>query len=213
MKGFIYIVRNDINDKVYIGKTLLPTIEERFKEHIKDSKRKRCEKRPLYNAINKYGEEHFYIELVEECSADILSEREKYWINFYSSYSKGYNATLGGDGSSLYNYDDMVKAFCEGKLVTQIAKEFECDNDTVRKALLNSGIEDTRKNQYIANSKNIQMIDKTTLEVLKTFDKIEDAAQYMIDLGKAKGTLRSAAAAIGRVTKGEKDRKTAYGYK
>lgn len=78
MKGFIYIIRNNINDKVYIGKTLLPTIEERFKEHIKDSKRERCEKRPLYNAINKYGEEHFYIELIEECSADVLSEREKY---------------------------------------------------------------------------------------------------------------------------------------
>jgi hypothetical protein len=32
MNGFIYKITNDINDKVYIGKTL-SSIENRFKEH------------------------------------------------------------------------------------------------------------------------------------------------------------------------------------
>ena len=32
MNGFIYKITNDINDKVYIGKTL-SSIESRFKEH------------------------------------------------------------------------------------------------------------------------------------------------------------------------------------
>ena len=36
MNGFIYKIINDINDKVYIGKTL-SSIEERFKQHKKDS--------------------------------------------------------------------------------------------------------------------------------------------------------------------------------
>lgn len=76
MNGKIYIIKNDINNKVYIGKTLLPTIQERFKEHLKDAPRRNFEKRPLYRAINKYGAEHFYIELVEECDAKILAERE-----------------------------------------------------------------------------------------------------------------------------------------
>ena len=52
--AYIYVIKNDINDKVYIGKTQ-KSIQERFKKHIQDSKRKCCEKRPLYNAINKYG--------------------------------------------------------------------------------------------------------------------------------------------------------------
>lgn len=56
--AYIYIIKNDINNKVYIGKTRL-SIQQRFKEHIWDSRRKRCEKRPLYNAMNKYGLEHF----------------------------------------------------------------------------------------------------------------------------------------------------------
>ena len=170
MKGFIYIIKNDINDKVYIGKTLLPTIEERFQEHLKDSKREDKQHRPLYNAINKYGSSHFYVELIEECDIEILSQQEQYWINFYSSYSKGYNATLGGEGSPKYNYQELVNAYLKGYLVTEIAQEFECDKDTVRKALLNSGIKNTRSNQYTKICKPVQAVDNNNN--IKTFQKI-----------------------------------------
>ena len=56
----IYVITNDKNGKQYVGKTL-KTIKERFSEHIKDSKRKRNEKRPLYRAFNKYGIGHFLL--------------------------------------------------------------------------------------------------------------------------------------------------------
>lgn len=75
MKSIIYKITNDINDKVYIGKTTL-SIEERFKEHCLDSKRNVKEKRPLYSAMRKYGQEHFKIELIEECDVSLSSERE-----------------------------------------------------------------------------------------------------------------------------------------
>ena len=45
--AYIYKITNQINGKVYIGKTL-SSIEERWKEHCKDYKREYCEKRPLY---------------------------------------------------------------------------------------------------------------------------------------------------------------------
>lgn len=210
MYGYIYIIKNDINDKVYIGKTLLPSIEERFQEHIHESKRQHRQHRPLYNAMHKYGVEHFYIELLEQCDVSLLSQQEQYWINYYSSYSKGYNATLGGDGTVRYNYQELVNAYLEGKLIKEIAEEFECDTDTVRKALINSGIKDTQSNQRLRNSKSLQMIDKNTGEVLYTFIKIEDAAQWIIDNDKSQGKLRSVGALIGRAAK--KERKTAYGY-
>lgn len=209
MNGYIYIIKNDINNKVYIGKTLLPTIEERFKEHLKESIRERSKNRPLYNAMNKYGIEHFYIELLEECDINILSQQEQYWINFYSSYSKGYNATLGGEGTIRYNYQELVNAYLEGKLVTEIAQEFECDTGTVRKALIHSNITNTRSNQYSKNSKSLEMLNKNN-EVLNTFQKIDDAAQWIIDNNKTTGSLKSVAALIGRAAK--KQRKTAYGY-
>ena len=36
MNGFIYKITNNINDKIYIGKTL-SSIEKRFSEHKHDS--------------------------------------------------------------------------------------------------------------------------------------------------------------------------------
>ena len=75
--AYIYVITNKINGKQYVGKTN-GIIEKRFQEHISDSKRKRCEKRPLYNAMNKYGIENFEIKILEECSAEESSEKEIY---------------------------------------------------------------------------------------------------------------------------------------
>ena len=36
-KGFVYIIRNTVNDKVYIGQTT-QSIEERFKQHLRKNK-------------------------------------------------------------------------------------------------------------------------------------------------------------------------------
>jgi group I intron endonuclease len=76
--AYIYRIVNDINNKSYIGKTTLSSINKRFQQHLKESSYRRSENRPLYRAINKYGKEHFYIELVEECPLELLSEREIY---------------------------------------------------------------------------------------------------------------------------------------
>lgn len=84
---YIYKITNKINGKMYIGKTIF-TVEQRWKEHQKDSRRRDFEKRPLYSAIKKYGIENFSIEEVEECPIEILSEREKYWIEYYGSFKK-----------------------------------------------------------------------------------------------------------------------------
>lgn len=93
--AYIYKITNDINDKIYIGKTN-QTIKERWRQHYSDSKtRIVAEKRPLYLAMNKYGIEHFKIEEVEKCLDEDAYKREIYWIEYYNSYKDGYNATLG----------------------------------------------------------------------------------------------------------------------
>ena len=54
--AYIYQIINDINDKIYVGKTEF-SIEKRFKEHCRDAFKERSEKRPLYSAMRKYGVE------------------------------------------------------------------------------------------------------------------------------------------------------------
>lgn len=94
MFGYIYKITNKVNGKAYVGKTT-DTVQVRWEEHLKDSKRKRCVNRPLYRAIGKYGADAFAIETLEEADLDVLSEREIYWIEYFNTYSDGYNATSG----------------------------------------------------------------------------------------------------------------------
>lgn len=106
--AYIYKIVCDLNDKVYVGKTNL-SIEERFKQHIADSFRRRMEARPLYRAMRKHGVEHFSIEQIEECSPKEASAREQYWIGYYRGYEDGYNATKGGDGKLLYDHEMILE--------------------------------------------------------------------------------------------------------
>ena len=82
--GYIYKITNNINGKIYIGKTNFLKPEDRWKQHLREAKRKRCEKRPLYSAINKYGKDNFNFEVVEQ--TDNTEEREKFWIYNLRTY-------------------------------------------------------------------------------------------------------------------------------
>lgn len=52
--GSIYIIKNTVNDKVYIGQTTM-TVHERFMVHMKPSTAKLKRNCKLYNAVTKYG--------------------------------------------------------------------------------------------------------------------------------------------------------------
>ena len=105
--GFIYQIKNDVNEKIYIGKTTR-TLKIRFNEH---KSRVNEQNFHLYLAMRKYGIEHFSIEPLEECENSLLNEREQYWIEKLDTYNKGYNETLGGEGLSIIDYNSQIKPF------------------------------------------------------------------------------------------------------
>jgi len=71
----------------------------RWKDHIRDSKTKNfC--RLLNNAIIKYGEENFNVELIAECDITEMNQLETYYISLYNTLTpNGYNLTTGGSES------------------------------------------------------------------------------------------------------------------
>ena len=131
---YIYKITNDINGKIYIGKTM-NSIEKRWKEHCNDYQKKRYEKRPLYSAMNKYGLKHFHIEQIEKCNDKDINEREKYWIEYYGSFKNGYNATTGGDGKSYIDYDLVVALYKKNQNMSEVAKKLNILPETVIKIL------------------------------------------------------------------------------
>lgn len=177
--AFIYVITNDINDKQYIGKTN-NSIEKRFKEHIKDSRREQYEKRPLYRAMNKYGIEHFHIEKLEECSAEESAEREKYWIAKLDTYGhNGYNATRGGDSKKYYDYKEIADKYLELQNQQETAKYFGCDVHTVRVACreYNISILSSVQVSKKTNSKKVYMKNQDG-EILQVFDSMSDAGRF-----------------------------------
>lgn len=98
----IYIFRNNINNKCYIGQSIC--IRKRIKSHLKSIDKLKL---PLYTAIQKYGIHNFTIDILysfipdESTSTEDLVKKldalEIEYIKEYDSYNNGYNCTLGGD--------------------------------------------------------------------------------------------------------------------
>ena len=204
---YIYCITNVINNKIYVGKTT-QSIEERFKEHCQDSQRTKCEKRPLYDAMNKYGIENFIIECLEEIEDEsLLSEKEIYWINELGTYGKGgYNATKGGDGSILYDYNEIIELARLGYTSKQIKEKIGCCDDIIYKVL-------KAHNVKLRNSrcKLIAQYDKVG-NYIQTFFSALDAIKYLIELGICK--VKTPEQATTKITNCCKHKSTlAYGYK
>lgn len=96
--GRIYIITNDINDKVYVGQTV-QSLHKRFINHCCNSSKDNSKNMYIKRAILKYGKQHFKISLIEECPRELLNNREIYWITYYNSFNNGYNLTIGGNSN------------------------------------------------------------------------------------------------------------------
>lgn len=99
----IYKITNTINGKCYIGQSI--DIYYRWYTHQNPKTWAADSGKALYKAFVKYGIENFTFEIIEECTRGQLDSREKYWVNHFHSYGKGYNMTKGGQGN--YHRDWM----------------------------------------------------------------------------------------------------------
>ena len=205
--SYIYCITNLINNKRYVGKTT-QSIQERFQEHCKDSQKERCGRRPLYDAMNKYGIENFIIEELEQVKDEnLLSEREIYWIKELETYgSKGYNASKGGDGTILYDYKEIIQLANLGYTSDQIERKIGCCKSTIYKVLKSHNCK-LRK----SNCKLIAQYDLAG-NYIQTFFSAQDAIRHLQDIGVCKATNSEQASS--KITQCCKHKNvTAYKYK
>lgn len=94
VKTGIYKITNQITKQCYIGQAV--DIAARWKQHAK------CglgidtpATNRLYKAMLEDGLHNFSFELLEECSKDLLNEKEKFFIGLYLSNEYGYNGNKG----------------------------------------------------------------------------------------------------------------------
>ena len=182
--GYIYCITNIINNKKYIGKTTY-NIYKRFNEHYRESRKKRCEKRPLYDAINKYGIKNFILNEIEYVKNDnLLSTREIYWIKKLNTFGhNGYNATQGGEGTIKFDYNKIIKLYKCGYSQKQISKKIGCCTHTISKIL--------KSNNIVIRGGTAKIILQfdNQLNYIQTFYSSTEAVTWLINnnLAKNKG--------------------------
>lgn len=182
MLGNLYIITNDVNSKVYIGKTYKSLIE-RWKGHERsafavDINNKYVYKTKFYNALRKYGPEHFKIELIARFEEGILEQKEIEYISKYDSYNNGYNSTLGGDGNrtqyisdNIINY--IIKLYKEGNSIVNISKLMSISRRNIREIIVCNNI------NILNNSAPITVIMYDIYwNTIKSFKSISDAYEY-----------------------------------
>lgn len=117
----IYKIVNNINGKIYVGKT--HNFRKRYTLY------KTCFKRQdvrgineyFLNSINKYGAENFTFSIIEVCSVDATSERELYWITTLNSLDSRFGYNLRLDSSTGL----IVQQSTRDKISNRIKMEYE----------------------------------------------------------------------------------------
>lgn len=86
----IYRITNLKTNEAYIGKST--NIKTRWQNHCKTAiGLDGIARTKIHSAMKEYGIDNFSFEVLEKCTKENYSEREKYWINFYETNVYGYN--------------------------------------------------------------------------------------------------------------------------
>ena len=86
----IYRITNLKTNEAYIGKST--NIKTRWQNHCKTAIGiDGMARTKIHSAMKEYGIDNFSFEVLEKCTKENYSEREKYWINFYETNVYGYN--------------------------------------------------------------------------------------------------------------------------
>jgi len=201
---FIYIVKNKINEKRYVGKTIIG-VEYRWKKHLVDSFN---DKLYAYNsyfhrAIRKHGVENFefeeiYFDSTHTMTVDDLNYYEKYFINKYRTFigfddCKGYNMTLGGEGwtgrgKSIDVYDKELNFITTYNSIEETARELNLQTTNIS-AVINGRAKSTGNFIFCESGvEPIQFINNSIVKIdlydinrnfIKTFNTMRDAAKEL----------------------------------
>lgn len=168
----VYKIINLVNGLIYIGGTS-DGKDRRWEEHKR--KARLGFESPLYRAIREYGETAFDTVVIEDCdSAELLNEREIYWIATLHSTNPeiGYNMKAGGNifyhtpetklkisrihagkvsekREAVLQYSYTGEFIKEYPSITEAAEDNNIQRSTIIRSLTKKVTRPTKKNLYI----------------------------------------------------------------
>lgn len=184
----IYCIRNIINNKVYIGKSI--NIRQRIYNHIGalNSKNLKRDNQYFINSWWKYGKENFeyfileIIDLKNENLENILKEKELFWIKYYNSIDRnyGYNLRMDSETKMIVHESTRLKlkianhkrfSNIEERLkIGEKSKNFWKNNPEIKEEMKEKVSENHTKYhiyQYTKDGKSLIKIWKKVKDIIK----------------------------------------------
>jgi len=138
----IYAIKNIYNGKMYIGRSI--NVMNRGRDHFYDLRNNQHHSNYLQNSFNKYGENAFIFGLIEEYDKTLLTEKERYWIDYYDTFKNGYNESLPSDA---IEYSRVLSPESKQKLSNSL-KTYRKNLTEKRKKQIGANISKTLKEKY-----------------------------------------------------------------
>jgi len=162
--GQIYLIKNKINNKCYIGQALCFTGKNnnkwgalgRWKSHIRETLGEKDNCCILNGSIRKYGVDNFEVLVLIKCPIEELNEKEVYFINLYNSLvPNGYNVKTGGDSGKDSDETKIKKSLARlGTRRDKYSRKYEEDKDLpkyIRSMRIKSNDNTTILDGYVVN--------------------------------------------------------------
>lgn len=174
----VYKITNKCNSKAYVGITCQGHMV-RFRHHVFESKHgSTC---PIHRAIEKYGEESFLVEVIDNANTIAeLKEKEIYWISKLNSDGMTlYNLTDGGDGTFGYKHSDETK-----KKLSIIAsgrthsEEHKLYMSVTMKNIWKTKSKDSIISRNKSNTKSVYLYNNE-MKLMHKFDSVKSASEFI----------------------------------
>jgi group I intron endonuclease len=168
MSAGIYIIINKIDDKRYIGSSI--NLSRRKNSHFRLLRNNKHSNKHLQNAYNKYGEDHFIWNIIEECDKKDCIKREQFWLDLLKPE---YNIRILADSNLGMKYPPRTEAakLSTSKSLIGRKRPLEVINKIKNtKKVKGTSIRalEARSKKVIDNSTGI--VYKSRLEVCKLFN-------------------------------------------
>lgn len=142
--GRIYLMKNKINNKVYIGQTVERKIWDRIRGHLKGDRKN--DNIPFHNALRKYGYKGFDMTILDYArDKKELNFKEKYWVAWFKSHGYIVYNVLQGGQPELFNggkkkisvsvYDLSGNFLNTYSSISEVAKKLKISNQHIGNCL------------------------------------------------------------------------------
>jgi group I intron endonuclease len=122
----IYRIKNLKNKKCYYGSS--KNIEKRWRTHLNNLKNGKHHNDHLQRSWDKYGDNNFVFELVEECDETLLLELEQKYLDLHPEFNIGIKSSGGDNLTKNPNKEDIVR-----RMTQSVRKRYELMSEDERK--------------------------------------------------------------------------------